>query len=308
MKKGILAIVLVNASLVALTFTLMFAVTFAGVKAEDVSIAPSDPFDCTVVNDTISLHGRLYYPPGFSPSSKYPGVVLFHGVTRTLEDCHDTARRLAAKGCVCLSISFHGHGMSSGAFPSDGRFYNASFGDANGAYRYLHDLSFIDTTRLGSVGHSMGGGAAIFLALQGLVPEFVAWYPATAYMWIATPLYQQVGMDPAFAGYIIQGTNDTCGRCLPNFTTYFVNANAGKVNVTWVEGGVHGATAIDYPFYVQETITWFASRWDLNDVVPEFMAWLRPEYILLGGLAVIGIVDIAWACSLAVRKRTREAR
>nr|MDO8119680.1 alpha/beta hydrolase [Candidatus Sigynarchaeota archaeon] len=285
-----------------------FTVTFAGVKTEDISIAPSDPLDHTIVNDTISLHGRLYYPPCFSPSGMYPGVVLFHGVTRTLEDCHDTARRLASKGCVCLSISFHGHGLSSGTFPSDGRFYNESFGDANGAYRYLHNLSFIDKTRLGSVGHSMGGGAGIFLALQGLVPEFVAWYPATAYLWIDTPLYQHVGTDPGFAGYIIQGTNDTCSRCLPNFTMYFVDANNGKVNVTWVEGGVHGATAFDYPFYVQETIAWFASRWDLNDLVPEFMAWLRPEYILLGGLAVIVIVDVPWAYYLVVKERRRENR
>ncbi|MBN2150584.1 MAG: alpha/beta hydrolase [Candidatus Lokiarchaeota archaeon] len=276
----------------------------AGVRTEDKWIHPSSPLDWTAENGTVLLHGRLYTPPFFDAGAKYPSILLFHGVTRTLDDLDDTARQLAMKGCVCFSISFHGHGLSEGTFPtSDGARYNESFGDAAGAYRWLQAQPFVNPARVGAIGQSMGGGAAIYLALQDLAPAFVAWYPATAYAWIDTPLYECTSNSSSFKGFIIQGTDDTCSRCLPNYTQHFVDGNAGKVDLYWVEGGVHGATPVDYPLYVEGTAAWWASTWQLQDVLPFPPIWLYAAYIGGGVLAIVVVVDVLVLACRAIKKR-----
>lgn len=279
-------------------------ISSASVTTEDTWIHPSDPLDWSVENATIQLHGRLYKPPFYDPGSTYPSILLFHGVTRTLQDLDDTARRLAMMGCVCLSISFHGHGQSTGSFPLyDGARYNESFGDAAGAYRWLRGQPFFNPARVGAVGQSMGGGAAIYLALQGLAPVFVAWYPATAYMYVDKPLFEYSSTSPAFKGFIIQGTLDTSSRCLPNYTQHFVDGNPGKVDLFWVEGGIHGATSIDYPLYVEKTTSWWATTWQLSDVLPFPPMWIYAAYVA-GGIAVLAlIIDTIVLVSRAMTKR-----
>jgi alpha/beta superfamily hydrolase len=292
---------------VAVIVGVYIGIASSGVKTEDTWIHPSSPYDWTVENDTILLHGRLYKPPFFNAGSKYPSILLFHGVGRTLEDHDDTAQRLAMKGCVCFTISFHGHGQSTGTFPmSDGARYNESFGDAAGAYRWLRAQPFVDTSRIGADGHSMGGGAAIYLALQDLAPVFVVWYPATAYTWINTSLYECTSASSAFKGFIIQGTNDTCGRCLPNYTQHFVDGNPGKIDLYWVQGGVHGATSVDYPLYVEKTTAWWASTWQLQDVLPFPEMWIYAFYIGGGILELAAIIDVVVLTSRAIKKRKME--
>jgi alpha/beta superfamily hydrolase len=289
---------------VAAVLGIYLGIASAGVKTEDTWIYPSDPIDWTAENDTVQLHGRVYMPPFFNPSSKYPSILLFHGVTRTLQDLDDTARRLAMKGCVCFSISFHGHGLSGGTFPlSDGARYNESFGDAAGAYRWLQAQPFFDSARVGAVGQSMGGGAAIYLALQDLAPNFVAWYPATAYDYLDKPLYEYTSTSSAFEGLIIQGTLDACSRCLPNFTQHFVDGNPGKIDLYWVEGGVHGATSVDYPLYVEKTTTWWGATWQLQDVLPFPPMWIYAAYVAGGIAALAAIVDVLVLASRAIKKR-----
>nr|MDO8113897.1 alpha/beta hydrolase [Candidatus Sigynarchaeota archaeon] len=285
----------------------VLGISLAGLKTQEVWIHPSDPFDWTVENASLSLNGRLYLPPFFAQSNKYPSVLLFHGVTRTLQDLDEIGKKLAMKGCVCLGISFHGHGLSEGSFPmSDGARYNESFGDAAGAYRWLRNQTFVDPDRIGATGQSMGAGTAIYLALQDLAPKFVAWYPATAYLWGDTPLYQYTSSSSVFKGFIIQGTNDTCSRCLPNYTQYFVDNNPGKIDLFWVEGGIHGATALDWPLYVEKTMTWWAATWQLSDVLPVPWLWIYAPWIAAGILLLVGIVDSSFF--LVRWQKTKKAR
>ncbi len=278
----------------------------AGVKTEEKWIHPSDPLDWTVENDTIPLHGRLYTPPFFNAGSRYPAILFFHGVTRTMEDLDEPARKLAMKGCICFSIDFHGHGESGGTFPtSTWARYNESFGDAAGAYRWLQAQPFVDSTRIGAVGQSMGGGAAIYLALWDLAPAFVAWYPATTYKWGNTSLYQYTATSSSFKGFIIHGTNDTV--CLPNYTQYFVDLNPGRVDLYRVEGGVHGATPVDWPLYVEKTTTWWASTWQLQDALPFPLMWIYAFYIAGGILALAAIIDVVFLMSKVLKKRKLES-
>ncbi len=304
LDRGAVWCIVANIVVAAVVGTYIGIASF-GVKTEETWIHPSSPYDWSLENETIQLHGRLYSPPFFNVGSKYPAILFFHGVTRTLEDLDEPARRLAMKGCVCLSIDFHGHGDSEGAFPiSNWARYNESFGDAAGAYRWLQAQPFVDPTRIGAVGQSMGGGAAIYLSLWNLTSAFVAWYPATTYKWINTPLYEYTSTWSSFKGFVIQGTNDIV--CLPNYTRSFVDNNPSKVGLYWVEGGVHGATTVDWPLYVEKTSTWFADTWQLQDVLPFPPMWIYAVYIALSILALAGLIGVLVLTSRALKKKKIE--
>ena len=91
----------------------------SAVQTQNFFIHPSDPINWTQQDPTIQLQTRMYFPPFFSSQNHYPGIFLFHGVTRSLEDNDYFARQLAQEGVVCLAISFRGHGLSNGTFPVD---------------------------------------------------------------------------------------------------------------------------------------------------------------------------------------------
>ena len=185
------------------------------ITTSEVFFNSSNPFNWEQEDKTIQLHGRWYFPRGIqttehlSANRNIPIVFMFHGVTRTLEDNDYFARLLAGMGISTFSIDFRGHGLSNGTFPKDdGTQYNLTFGDALGAYRYVVSKLDITKDRLLVHGTSLGGGASLFLALSGLVPQFLVWYPATAYLMGNIPLYMQNGSDPLFMGLILAGTAD----------------------------------------------------------------------------------------------------
>ncbi|MHA1730768.1 MAG: alpha/beta hydrolase [Promethearchaeota archaeon] len=267
----------------------------------DVELHASDPLDWRVEDESISLAGRYYFPRGFSTEGDaegssssepvYPAVVLFHGLRGKLEDNDYLARELVTRGVVVLCVSFRGHGESGGEFPfDDPSRYNATFGDANGAYRALHGLAHVDPSRIGAMGQSLGGGAALFLALEGLLDGFVLWYPGTAYILGTTPLYNHtLGDTISCEGYIIQGTEDECSRCSPEFTRWFVEHNPG-VEVYWIDGGGHGA-GDDFLTYVSRTTDWFSTFWELNQTPPSLNAFLSWGYAPLLPLGAAAVAD-----------------
>ena len=136
------------------------------IRTHDLRFSPSSPLNWTQIDTRFALHGRLYFPLGYDATSQYPTVILFHGLGGQLEHNHVLAQQLATRGILTLSVSFRGHGESGGTFPfENSSLYNATFGDALGAYRYLTTRSDVDLTRIGGMGQSLGGGAALFLGI-----------------------------------------------------------------------------------------------------------------------------------------------
>lgn len=226
-------------------------------RSADVNFNPSDPQNYQIIDDSFELKGTLYYPKNFDPTISYPSVILFHGLTGKRSHCADVAKSLQTSGFVCLTLDFRGHGDSGGTFPFDTpSLFNATFGDANGALRYLKTKSFVNKSAISAFGMSLGGGAALYMAISGFVSHFCAWYPGSAYILNNTPLYMYKVNSTLENGYIIQGTDDECSRCDPAYTTEFVNNNTDKVEVKWIEGGTHG-TGVDYLTYKSETIAFF---------------------------------------------------
>jgi len=268
---------------------------------EEVYFNPSFVNDWTSTDTSLLLHGRLYIPGKHSFQSSFPAVLMFHGVNRTLEDNDSLAKKIVNMGVAVFSITYRGHGKSSGTFPTlDGNRYDVSFGDALGAYRYVRGLKYIDPDRIMAFGNSLGGGAAVFLAVSNLTPKFVATFPAMSYQLAGKPLYLHKVQGTEFEGLIMAGTKDECFWCYPEYVNKFKEINP-SVELKWFEGAVH----TDGRFWT-ESITlahsWFAKTLKIKENSVQ-NNWLYSGYSGFILAAIILIIDLAAALFRIIQAR-----
>lgn len=98
--------------------------------------------------------GILYAPKSASSSNKLPAVVLTHGYLNNREHQLPFAVELARRGFVVLTVDREGHGNYENEANT-----NAMMA-TNGLYdsvKYVYNLPYVDQTRIGISGHSMGG-------------------------------------------------------------------------------------------------------------------------------------------------------
>jgi hypothetical protein len=115
------------------------------------------------VDNGKKISGQLYKPISATQSSPLPGIVLAHGVTNAKETMNDLALELAKQEFVTLTIDESAHGNSEGQRTlSDD---DSTLGVLAGI-KYLESLSYIDTSNIGLIGHSMGAGAVREAAYQ----------------------------------------------------------------------------------------------------------------------------------------------
>jgi len=70
--------------------------------------------DVRFFSEAVSVHGRLFYPPGFAPTGASPAVVLAPGWGETAAAVERQAEQFAASGIVALAIDYRGWGQSGG--------------------------------------------------------------------------------------------------------------------------------------------------------------------------------------------------
>ena len=70
--------------------------------------------DVRFFSEAVSIHGRLFYPPGFAATGAAPAVVLAPGWGETAATVEKQAEQFAAKGIVALAIDYRGWGKSGG--------------------------------------------------------------------------------------------------------------------------------------------------------------------------------------------------
>lgn len=98
--------------------------------------------------------GILFVPKTATEKNKAPAVVMTHGYLNNRELQLQNAIELARRGFVVLTIDRGGHGNNSidedknAMMNTDGLYDSA---------KYVYNLPYVDKTRIGITGHSMGG-------------------------------------------------------------------------------------------------------------------------------------------------------
>ena len=142
-------------------FAALFQTDFGKIKFEHVT------FDARGA----TLNGELYYPAGTTSHDKLPAVIVTHGGANTYGMIKNIASELARRKFVVLNFSAYGQGLSE---QPD---YDDSDQGADGlnvvktpagmldAVNFVRSLKFVDTTRIGIYGHSMGAYRADYTVI-----------------------------------------------------------------------------------------------------------------------------------------------
>ena len=102
--------------------------------------------------------GYLFVPENATAESPAPAIVTSHGYLNNREMQDLNYVELARRGYVVFAQDAYNHG-NSGVL-QDGAGNEAQHNTAGmvDAVEYLYQLDFVDNTRIGVTGHSMGGG------------------------------------------------------------------------------------------------------------------------------------------------------
>lgn len=137
--------------LVVATLLVLSAGCLLAATPEDVSFR---------TDDGVTIAGTLYLP-----ARSGPGVILVHALSRTREDWHAVATRLADAGFVALAIDLRGHG-ASGPLPEGTNLQELTkmTADVKAARAFLASRREVAPNRIGFAGASIGANLAILFA------------------------------------------------------------------------------------------------------------------------------------------------
>lgn len=110
-------------------------------------------------------------------AGKKPGVIFFHGMTSSEKGYIPIAERLADSGIVGMTLSIRGHGESEGDFNE--LTVTDAIEDGLNAYDFFAKYTFLDTTRIGLCGTSVGAAISSIVSEQRVVKSLVLRVPAT---------------------------------------------------------------------------------------------------------------------------------
>ncbi|HOU14154.1 MAG TPA: alpha/beta hydrolase [Anaerolineae bacterium] len=113
----------------------------------------------------IRVRAKLFQPTGVTEVSPGPGVVYIHGYQNNRETADPYAIELARRGIVVLSIDAIGRGNSGEPNAPDAPDFDPTYGGTT-SLAYLKALPFVDATRVGMMGHSLGAEMAYTVALN----------------------------------------------------------------------------------------------------------------------------------------------
>ncbi len=105
-----------------------------------------------------TLTGYLFKPKKATPEKPAPAVVASHGYLNNREMQDLNAIELARRGYVVITMNAYGHGDSDVALEAYSGGYGTDSGGMIEFVQYLSALPYVDETRIGVTGHSMGGG------------------------------------------------------------------------------------------------------------------------------------------------------
>jgi pimeloyl-ACP methyl ester carboxylesterase len=108
-----------------------------------------------VTEDGAEMRALLYVPKSAGAANPAPVVVSCHGYNNTAEVQDLNCVELSKRGFIVMAIDAYGHGGSS--FPDERINPVSSDMGTYAALQYIGTLPYADASRVGMVGHSMGG-------------------------------------------------------------------------------------------------------------------------------------------------------
>jgi predicted acyl esterase len=155
------------------------------VGASAIAAAPAHATSSEIslqMDDGVSLAATLYLPDGTRPAGGWPGVMLFHGLGGTRASMASIAQGfLVNQGYAVLAYDARGHGASGGLVTLDGP---REMADLREAFQWFTSRADVSDTQIGAMGFSLGGGAVLRAAVEGV--PFKAIVPAITW----TDLYK----------------------------------------------------------------------------------------------------------------------
>ncbi len=150
-----------------------------------------------------TAHAKLYIPETATAETPAPAVLLCHGYTASSDDMEPNAIELSRRGYVVMTLDLYGHGETP--LPESG--YSqvemgsvADYAPDLGTFSALQEFAkydFVDLTKIGMLGHSMGTAAI----QEGAYIAYTRW---TAVYNASLAQYTEEGMnetDAATAAY-----------------------------------------------------------------------------------------------------------
>jgi len=113
----------------------------------------------------IRIRAKLLRPLGAEASRPAPGVVYIHGYQNNRETGDAYCIELARRGIVVLEIDAIGRGNSGIPGRLDDPDFDPTYGGKE-SLKYLLSLDFVDTNRIGLMGHSLGAAMVYAMALN----------------------------------------------------------------------------------------------------------------------------------------------
>lgn len=98
-------------------------------------------------------------------NKQYPAIIILHGFTGYKEEAHleELAKTLANNGFTAIRFDCSGSGESEGTFEKDYLVSNY-LDDIKSVFNYVRNLKFVNKSKIGIVGHSMGGMLSVIFA------------------------------------------------------------------------------------------------------------------------------------------------
>jgi dienelactone hydrolase len=107
-------------------------------------------------SDYGKLNGLLYQPGDFVKNRVYPAVVIAHGISESAEMMSSLGLELSRNGFVVFCVDLPGHGGSDGTID---QIVDDSTLGVRAVIDYLSNQSYVNSSQIGLIGHSLGAGA-----------------------------------------------------------------------------------------------------------------------------------------------------
>jgi len=145
--------------LLVISFVLVLISTLVS-GAVQTSFGSVDVREISLVTEVGTLTGYLLVPDTATSDNPAPAVVTSHGYLNNREMQDINYIELSRRGYVVFAMNAYKHGDSSVPAASFADSINVRSGGMTDAVEYLASLPFVDASRIGVTGHSMGGGFA----------------------------------------------------------------------------------------------------------------------------------------------------